>query len=90
MCCVPCSCLVTCTHAQAPPGLETSAQGLSNMIRNLGTITGTMVAGYIMDSRGSIFLYRAAAGLVALTWSIYLMVTLRSHSADSMQKATVE
>ena len=68
------------TAQLAPPGLETTAQGLSLMIRNLGTITGTMVAGYIMDSRGSIFLYRAAAALVAATWSLYLVVTLSSHT----------
>ena len=61
----------------APPGLETSAQGLSNMVRNLGTITGTVIAGRIMDSHGSVFLYRAAAALVGVVWSIYMAVTLR-------------
>ena len=68
----------------APPGLETSAQGLSNTVMCLGVITGSMLGGYVMDTYGSIFLYRSAAGLVAVTWVLYLAVTLSHAGAGSL------
>jgi len=70
----------------APPGLETSAQGLGNTILQLGVITGSIVGGSIMDSHGSIFLYRAAAALVAATLLVYLAVTLSYTGASSLYK----
>ena len=68
----------------APPGLQTSAQGLSNTVQCMGVITGSVLGGYLMDTRGSVFLYRAAALLSAVTLCLYLAVTLQYSGADSL------
>ncbi len=68
----------------APPGLQTSAQGLSNTVQCMGVITGSVLGGYLMDTRGSVFLYRSAALLSGVTLCLYLAVTLQYSGADSL------
>lgn len=52
----------------------------------LGVITGSIVGGSIMDSHGSVVLYRGAALLVAITLIVYLAVTLSYAGASSLYK----
>ena len=83
----------------APPGLEVSAQGLGNTVNCLGVITGSVIGGRIMQEKGSVYMYRAAAGLAFVTLVAYLLVTLsylglsslvevRSTSESSSSKAS--
>mmetsp|Transcript_70949 Transcript_70949/g.115191 ORF Transcript_70949/g.115191 Transcript_70949/m.115191 type:complete len:107 (+) Transcript_70949:14-334(+) len=47
-------------------------------------VAGSMLGGYIMDTRGSIFLYRAAAALSFVTLCVYLAVTLNYNGSASL------
>ena len=75
-----------CLQPLLCPSRKCSAAGLSNTILQLGVITGTMLGGSIMDSHGSVFLYRGAALLVTVTLIVYLAVTLSYTGASSMYK----
>ena len=55
----------------APPGLETSTQGLKDAVRSAGGIVGVFLAGIVTDTFGSTVVYRGAAGVVGLALVCY-------------------
>jgi hypothetical protein len=58
----------------APPGLETSTQGLKDSVRSLGGIIGIFSAGVVTDLFGSATMYRGAAAVVGCTMVWYMCV----------------
>eukprot|EP00286_Rhodomonas_abbreviata_P027317 CAMPEP_0181311710 /NCGR_PEP_ID=MMETSP1101-20121128/13294_1 /TAXON_ID=46948 /ORGANISM="Rhodomonas abbreviata, Strain Caron Lab Isolate" /LENGTH=320 /DNA_ID=CAMNT_0023418483 /DNA_START=630 /DNA_END=1592 /DNA_ORIENTATION=+ len=77
------------TAKLAPPGLETSAQGLTGTVRSLGSITGTLAGGVIMQRLGSVFLYRGSATLVLVTISLHWLVGQCQSSSPLSSRAEV-
>ena len=59
---------------RTPPHLEASAQSLLQALGALGTSSGTVLGGYILDERGATFLYRGAAVVIMSATLAFAMV----------------
>ena len=56
----------------APPGLETSAQGLASTFGALGSILGQLIGGWVFENYGSVVMYRGVAFIVLVSMGVLL------------------
>ena len=65
---------LSCLHyisSIAPTGLEASAQSVLSVVQSLGSATGVLCGGVIIDRYGSDVLYRSAATLIMIATAVY-------------------
>lgn len=65
---------LSCLHyisSIAPTGLEASAQSVLSVVQSLGSATGVLCGGVIIDRFGSDVLYRSAATLIMIATAVY-------------------
>ena len=65
---------LSCLHyisSIAPTGLEASAQSVLSVVQSLGSATGVLCSGVIIDRFGSDVLYRSAATLIMIATAVY-------------------
>ncbi len=64
---------VTLAHRLAGPGHAAAAQALLTAVSfGLGSITGSLLGGALLDRVGTVGLFRAAAALMLLTFAVFL------------------
>lgn len=77
---------LSCLHyisSIAPTGLEASAQSVLSVVQSLGSATGVLCGGVIIDRYGSDVLYRSSATLIMIATALYYYFAVCSVSAES-------
>ena len=71
-----CLAVIAFTGRVAPPGFEATTQGIFNGIFNgLGPMLGVSLGGYMYDTYGAVFMFRAAALVVFVSAVLFFIVT---------------